>query len=186
MSVKNSLISIALITSSTMLLSACNQSASNDTTDASTGDSRTVVDSAVGSSKTSPTVSLSSDTVNAYNGETFSLDIVMSNFSTTEGGGVTLAYDASKLAVTNVAVDENVWTFINKNGQVNNAEGSVRDILFSSYQGVSDQAVIATVEFNVLDTGTSSIELTESALNQFAGNGQAITVVFDATTVVAN
>ena len=181
MSIYKKTFSSCLVLMSSLLLISCNQS-SSDNQSISTADSG----ASVVAGKTGPTVALSSSEVSVYEGETYSLDIVMSDFTISEGGGVTLRFDPALLQVVNVTVDGNVWDFKNKDGRINNAEGSVSDILFSSYQGVSGDAKVATVEFKSIAKGSSAITLVESSVNSFAGDGQKIVVAFNATTVVSN
>ena len=123
-------------------------------------------------------VSFSEDVVKSRTGQTFTLDVLMSGFPTSEGGGLILSFDSTRLQVSNVTVDSNVWQFMNKDGDTDNAKGTVTGILFSSYQGVTGDAKIATIEFQAIDKGKSTITLEESASNPFASDGQSINVTF--------
>ena len=123
-------------------------------------------------------VSFSEDVVKSRTGKTFTLDVLMSDFPTTEGGGLVLHFDPSGLQVTNVTVDSSVWQFVNKEGDIDNTDGVVSHILFSSYQGVTANAKIATIEFQAIRKGKSNLILEESASNPFASNGQGIDVTF--------
>ena len=137
-------------------------------------------------SKSGPTVALSSDKVSVYKGDTFTLDIMMSEFISTEGGGVTVRFDADLVQVVNVNIDSNIWKFKIKEGNIHNIEGSISDILFSSYQDVEGSAKIATVEFKSIEKGVSTITLAESEANAFAGGGEKIAVVFNSNTISSN
>jgi hypothetical protein len=128
-----------------------------------------------------PTVSFSEPVVRAHAGEVFTVDVVMSDFPATEGGGLVLKFNPKKLQVTNVTVDNSVWQFVNNNGDI--SRGNVSDILFSSFQGVTGDAKIATIEFRSLRRGKSKIRLKESSINPFASNGEVIDVEFKATKV---
>ena len=128
-------------------------------------------------------VSFSEDNVKSRTGNTFTLDVLMSDFPATEGGGLVVNFDSTQLQVTNVTVDSNVWQFVNKDGDTNNTGGTVTGILFSSYQGVTGNAKIATIEFQAINRGKSTITLEESASNPFAGNGQNIDVTFTPTKI---
>lgn len=130
------------------------------------------------------TVSFSEDVVKSRAGNTFILDVLMSDFPTTEGGGLVLHFDSDQLQVNNVTVDSSVWQFVNKDGDTDNAEGVVSGILFSSYQGVTSNAKIATIEFQVMDKGKSILTLEESASNPFASDGQSINVTFTPTKIL--
>ena len=128
-------------------------------------------------------VSFSKESVRTKAGNTFTLDVLMSGFSTTEGGGLDLSFDSSLLQVNSVTVDGGVWTFVNKDGDIDNAAGTVTGILFSSYQGVTGNARIATVEFKAINKGRTRIKFKESASNPFASNGQNIDVTFTPTKI---
>lgn len=169
-----------------LLLASCGQSPEQQAaTDVNvTGQSAVTVDAVAVTG--GPTVALSKSDVSVFKGDTFTLDITMSDFAATEGGGVTLRYDAGLVKVDSVTVDSSVWTFKNKPGQINNAEGSVKDLLFSSYQGVASDANVATVVFSSIEAGESVISLSESPANVFASNGEQVEVVFNATTVTSN
>ena len=166
---------------SSFLLMACDQAADNQSADVSVPQVAVATVSELGA-----TVALSNDNISVYKGDTFTLDIVMDEFKTSEGGGVTLRFDADLVQVVNVTVDSSVWQFKNKDGFVNNAEGTVSDILFSSYQGVEGSAKVATVEFKSIERGVSAITLEESAANAFASGGEKVAVVFKTTTVSSN
>jgi len=128
-------------------------------------------------------VSFSEKRVRSHVGEQFSLDILMSDFPTTEGGGLVLHFNPKVVRVTNVSVDDSVWSFVNKNGDIDNGEGTVSDILFSNYRGVTGNAKIATIEFEAIKRGKSRIKLEESAINPFAGGGEKIAVTFKSSNV---
>ena len=122
--------------------------------------------------------------VNAESSVAFSDSRIQSRMGeATEGGGLVIHFDPRLLEVTNVVVDSTVWRFINKNGDINNGEGSVADILFSSYQGVSGDAKIATVEFKSLKKGRGDISLQESEHNPFASAGEKVSVSFESTKI---
>lgn len=128
-------------------------------------------------------VSFSESSVKSSAGNTFTLDVLMSDFPATEGGGLILHFDPALLQVANVTVDSTVWKFVNKNGDIDNTGGTVSGILFSSYQGVTGSAKIATIEFQATHKGKGDITLEESANNPFASNGQNINVTFTPTKI---
>ena len=123
-------------------------------------------------------VSFSEDAVKSRTGNTFTLDVLMTDFPTTEGGGLVLYFDPALLQVTGVTVDSSVWTFVNKDGDIDNAGGVVSSILFSSYRGITGDAKIATIEFQATHKGKGNITLEESSDNPFASYGQNINVTF--------
>ncbi len=167
---------------SSFLMISCSQSP--ETQSANSDNEQT--DTTVTTNKPGPTVALSSENLSVYKGDTFTVDVLMSNFSTTEGGGISITFDANILQAVSVNVDESVWRFKNKNGVINNAEGSISDILFSSYKGVSGDARIATIEFKSIEKGSSGITLRTSPANVFASNGLEVPVTFNRTTVSSN
>lgn len=128
-------------------------------------------------------VSFSEHAVKSRTGNTFTLDVLMSGFPTTEGGGLVLHFNSRKLQVTNVTVDTSVWNFVNKVGDIDNTNGTISDILFSSYQGVIGSAKIATIEFQAIHKGKGKITMEESTVNPFSSNGQNINVTFTPTKV---
>jgi len=116
-------------------------------------------------------------------GKIFTTDIVITGFPLTEGGGVSLVYDPNSLRVLGVTLNSGVWDFVNHPGVTDNANGVISDILFSSYNGVSGDAIIATVSFKALTIGESTLTLAESSANPFAGAGQRIAPSFTSSNV---
>ena len=131
-----------------------------------------------------PTVALSSEQVNAVVGDVFTVDIAMSNFPTSEGGGVTVNFDASMLNVTDVTINKGSWNFVNKVGSIDNNTGVISDILFSSYQGVAGDSQIATITFSAIASGNSQVVLQGSSINPFSSNGSVITANYTATNIL--
>lgn len=128
-------------------------------------------------------VSFSEKRIKSRVGEQFSLDVLMSDFPTTEGGGIVLHFNPRVVQVRNVSVDDSVWNFVNRNGDIDNDRGTVSDILFSNYQGVTGNAKIATIEFEIINKGRSRITLEESSINPFAGGGENISVTFQSANI---
>jgi len=108
-------------------------------------------------SKSKPTVAFTSEQVDATVGDVFTLDIAMSNFPVSEGGGVSVQFDASMLNVSDVTINSGSWNFVNKVGSIDNNTGVISDILFSSYNGVTGDSQIATITFNAIGSGSSQI-----------------------------
>jgi len=168
---------------STFFLISCNESTEQQSGDLTSASTET---SSAETLKSGSIVSLSEKEVNVIDGEYFTVDIVMNDFVVTEGGAITLRFNSKVLQVSSVNVNRNNWSFINSNGQVDNVEGVISDIVFSSYQGVSGDAVIATVEFKAINKGLTHIALEESLANPFASNGQTMAVSFISSNVVSN
>ncbi len=112
-------------------------------------------------------------------GDTFTVDIFMTDFPTTQGGGLTLDYRPSVLQAIGVTVNEAQWSFINQPGTIDNTHGIVSDILFSAFPGASSDSTIATIEFEAVGKGSSHLRLTESIKNSFASSGELIEVSFE-------
>lgn len=123
-------------------------------------------------------ISLSESKIKSRVGQTVSVDLVMSDFETTEGGGVNLHFNPKMVKVNSVVVDDSTWSFVNQDGEIDNNTGIVKDILFSSYRSVSGDAKIATIELEFVGKGKSKIKLRESGSNPFASNGEQMTVSF--------
>jgi hypothetical protein len=129
------------------------------------------------------TVSFNDESIKSRIGNTFTLDVLMSDFPTTEGGGLVLNYDSALLQVNSVVVDSSVWGFVNRVGDTDNVRGQVSGILFSSFQGVTGDAKIATIEFQAINRGRGIIRLEKSVENPFASNGQNIDVTLMPTRI---
>jgi len=111
-------------------------------------------------------------------GDLFSLDLVGQGFSEiVDGGGLSFSFDAALLQVTGVTVDTTTWDFLADNGTIDNATGLVSEIQFNAFlTTVTNDFPIATVDFEALAPGVTTLGLSASTLNPFAGNGEAITV----------
>jgi hypothetical protein len=108
-------------------------------------------------------------------GETFTLDIVGTEFPLTQGGGFNLSYDANILNVLNVNIDEtNTWTFVNDTGAIDNMNGSLSGVIVSDFPGVTGDFTVASIEFIALGLGMSEIRLTESVRNPWASDGDRV------------
>jgi len=94
----------------------------------------------------------------------------MTDFPLSEGGGVTLRFDPTVIQVDEIIVNSEPWDFVCVPGVIKNEEGVVSDLLFSSYKGVSGDALIATVSFTALNAGKSVIAIEESFVNPFSSD----------------
>jgi len=169
--------SIAVCIMSTVLMASCSQSSDQQANDFTNDFTIT---------KSGSVVAFSNSKVSITDGENFTLDITASDLPASEGGAVTLNFDPALVQVVAVNIDSSTWSFVNKNGKIDNENGTVTDIIFSSYRGVSGDAVIATIEFKSINKGSSSISIEESSVNPFASNGELMTVLFETANVVAN
>ena len=164
-------IKIAAAILASMLVVACSES--SDTQNNSNGIT----------TSSRPTVALTAEQVNAVVGESFTLDVSMSDFPTSEGGGVSVQFDASMLNVTDVTINSATWDFVNQVGNIDNNAGLVSDILFSSFNGVSGDSNIVTITFYAISSGSSQIALTSSEINPFSSGGNKVGATFISTKV---
>lgn len=125
-----------------------------------------------------PAVIFNETAIKQHVNDTFILDILITDFPVSEGGGVTLHFDASMVNVSDVTIDSSVWGFVNKSGDIDNQKGTVTNIIFSSYKGVSGEGKIASVTFKAIKKGKSLIRIEESSINPFSGDGEIISVNF--------
>ena len=106
--------------------------------------------------------------------------VVVNSSVKIEGGGINLHFDQNTLEIQEVLVDTSVWSFASKNGTIDNSKGSVSNILFTNYGGVSGEQVVATIKMKLLSTDSPEITVTESTVNPFASSGNKVTVRFNA------
>ena len=130
-----------------------------------------------------PTVALTTEQVNVVVGDVFTVDIAMSNFPVSEGGGVSVRFDATMLNASDVTINSVSWDFVNKVSSIDNATGVISDILFSSYNGVTGDSPIATITFNAVASGSSQIILESSSINPFSSDGSMVTTNFVSSNV---
>lgn len=125
-----------------------------------------------------PQVGFEQSLVKAQKGELLSLQLSLSDFPVTQGGGVSLKFNPRKMRVVSVEVDQQ-WSFASRPGKIDNQKGVVSDILFSQLTGVSGNIPVAWVEVEIVAKGRSKVILSESNLNPFAGEGKPINVSFN-------
>ena len=114
-------------------------------------------------------VKLSTDNQNPQVGDKITISVDLAGFPDTHGGGLNLTYNRNVLRATSVQVNP-TWGFVNKNGTINNATGSINNILFSDFAGKSGDVPVAVIELEVISAGDANISVTESARNGFAGS----------------
>lgn len=110
-------------------------------------------------------------------GDEVSISILGSNFDATkpiEGGGINLTFNSGVLELKNVTVDAITWEFFTTSGEIDNSNGTLDDLTFSSFAGRSGGFSIAQITFQALSRGSSLLTLTESALNPFASGGELL------------
>lgn len=114
--------------------------------------------------------------VNTFNsGSSFFIDIIGQTFPETTGGGFSLSFDPNFLQVLSVSLDGAFWDAATSVGTIDNVAGSLNDVLVAALNDPlpSGNFTVAMVEFMPVAVGTSTLNLTGSALNPWA-TGDAI------------
>ena len=120
-----------------------------------------------------PTVGFAMDQVEVEAGAVFSLDVRLDNFPLSEGGGINVRFNQDVVRVIDVVID-GAWNFAASDGDIDNPDGVISDILFSSYQGVEGDAAVATIRMQAIAPGSSDVILSESQINPFAAQGTKV------------
>jgi hypothetical protein len=119
-------------------------------------------------------------------GQSFSVAINGQSFGeTVDGGGLTLTFNPAVVHVSNVTVNSSVWSFDASGGTIDNVGGTVQNIAFASFTGPTGNFPIATVTFQVIAAGSSSLTLSTVPSNPFGSGGQVIPVTFAGSTLTA-
>jgi hypothetical protein len=110
-------------------------------------------------------------------GQTLTVALAGQSFDhPTEGGGFDLTFDPAVVQVSGVTVDAATWEFFTKNGTIDNARGTLTDLIFASFAGRSGNFPIATITFTTVAAGSPNLHLTESTVNPFASGGRRLAV----------
>jgi hypothetical protein len=124
-------------------------------------------------------------------GDVFSVNVLGKNFATAlDAGGLNLAFDPSVLSVatgaklpsgiTSSVQFDSVW---NPTFAPTSALGSLNNAMFFANNAPAGDFSIYTVWFEASGVGKSTLTLSESALNPFAGAGGALAVNFGSSQV---
>jgi len=120
----------------------------------------------------------------------FTLDITGSDFDmNVDGGGVNLSYDPSIVNVLSVSIDESVWDFGSEGvdtGSINNTVGTVNGITVNAWSEVTDDFVVASVDFIAVGSGVTDLTLNEFYFNPWASTGNSISPLFQAGEVTVS
>ncbi len=111
-------------------------------------------------------------------GDPVVIEIIGTNFPLLEGGGIDLAFDPSVLQIDRIELDPG-WEFATRSGQIDNAGGSVDEILFTSYVGKSGDVKIATVYGSIVGPGETSFRIDVAGLFPFASDGGEVDMQFE-------
>ena len=128
-------------------------------------------------------VSISSKSVQASVGDTFTLDIELEKFPATEGGGINIKYQPNVIHAARAEIDTAIWEFTTAEGVIDNNKGVITDILFSSYSGAEGNVPVVKITFKAVAVGNSDITVTESSKNPFASNGERVNPLFVSSRV---
>lgn len=126
---------------------------------------------------TAATITWGAPTTNVNVGDSFTLDIIGTGFSSNvDGGGVSFAYNSSVLNVQSVYIDENVWDLGAGilNGTIDNVLGSVDGISVNAWSPVSGSFSVASVTFNAIGSGATNLVLSDWMMNPWASGGSLI------------
>lgn len=119
-------------------------------------------------------------TSNVYNqNDIFTLDVIGTGFiDLVDGGGVNISFDPNVLNVLSVSIDELVWNFGGagiSTGTINNVAGTVNGIMVNAFPPVGTaDFIVASIQFQAVGLGISSLTLSEYVLNPWASGGSAI------------
>jgi len=120
----------------------------------------------------------------------FTLDITGSDFDVNvDGGGVNLSYDPNIVNVLSVSIDESVWDFGSEGvdtGSINNTVGTVNGITVNAWSEVTDDFVVASVDFIAVGSGVTDLTLNEFYFNPWASTGNSINPLFQAGEVTVS
>lgn len=114
--------------------------------------------------------------------DVFTIDIVASGFTTpVDAGGLNISFDSSVISPVLVSAPDQYAVFAsswNTNFQPVLSGNTLQDAFFFADSAPSGDFDIMTITFEAIATGDSSIVITESLLNPFAGGGLALPVEF--------
>jgi len=132
------------------------------------------------------TIGWGASSTNVNVSDSFTVDIVGTGFtSNVDGGGVNFAFNSSVLNVTSISINENVWNLgagINT-GTINNVSGVVSGISVNAWDDVLGDFTMASVTFQAIGSGVSSLLISEWGINPWASGGSLLNPDFAAASV---
>lgn len=133
------------------------------------------------------TVSFNPSSKTVSVGQSFSLDIMGSFLpgETIEGGGLNLSFSPAALSVSKVSINAALFDFYSLPGTINNAAGTISDMVFNTFAGANGNFLIATVDFMALGIGSSNLLLSQSSVNPFssASAGSSLSVTYQPASI---
>ena len=116
-------------------------------------------------------VSFDTSALTVAPGESFSLNLMASEFTNAVlGGGFGLSFDPTVLRLDGVAVPAS-WEFARNGGLIDNASGTLSDAYFATNSPVPGEVKLATLTFTALNIGQSLITPLASAPQPFVEDG---------------
>jgi len=120
------------------------------------------------------TITWGSSTTNVNVNDTFTLNIIGSNFiSNVDGGGASFSYNPTVLNVQSISIDENTWDLGAgiRTGTVDNVLGNVDGISVNAWSAVTGDFSVASVTFVAIGAGTTDLTLSGWSMNPWASGG---------------
>jgi hypothetical protein len=125
-----------------------------------------------------PSLNLAPNTLDVHVGDSFSMDVMASNFANPmTGGGFGLSFNAAVLQLDSVSIPAN-WDFRRDGGLIDNASGTLAGAYFSTF--VSPKAgsfQVGTLNFKAIGIGSASINLMANVDQPFTEDVTADTPV---------
>jgi hypothetical protein len=122
----------------------------------------------------SATVETSANPTDVTIGESFSVNITATDFDVVlDGGGLNIHYDPSIVQLNSASVDTTTWDpdLSRIHGGIDNSSGYLTGLIFNSFEDVTGNFSIATLDFTAVGIGESALELATYGLNPFASGG---------------
>lgn len=135
------------------------------------------------SANAEPLITFGNKVVKVSPGESFEVEVTAKDLPVTEGGGISLSFDPTVIQATEVRVDTKAWDFASRNGEIDNKEGKISNILFANFKGVSGDTKIATIKFKAVKKGDSDLKLLGIEKMPFASEGKKLAVKFKGAKV---
>jgi hypothetical protein len=120
------------------------------------------------------TIGTSANPAEVMPGDTFSVEIMASDFDVAlDGGGLNIQYDPTIVQLNYASVDTSVWDPINSgiDGGIDNTSGEISGIYFASSDDISGDFPIATLGFTAMALGMSPLQLSPYDMNPFTSDG---------------
>lgn len=91
-------------------------------------------------------------------------------------GAFNLEFDPAAVSITSVAIAAGLGDIASSNGSIDNLGGSVLEVGFASFSGVTGSFLLATVNLNVLHSGTTQLNLSDANSPVFTWTNSDVSV----------